>query len=122
MTILMHVLLAETFNSKLAKRLIKRGADVNHIDKNGNPLLVKLVQLKQKKLVQFILDQSKTLRHLPDEEQKDACDYAKANGLANEIPAFLDCSLRKKKADMAELERRCNDKGSRLGQSFKQRN
>ena len=46
MTILMHVLLAETFNSKLAKRLIKRGADVNHIDNNGNPLLVKLVQLK----------------------------------------------------------------------------
>ena len=43
MTILMHVLLAETFNAKLAKRLIKRGADVNHIDKNGNPLLVKLV-------------------------------------------------------------------------------
>lgn len=47
MTILMHVLLAksetEGFNNKLAKRLIKRGADVNHIDENGNSLLIKLV-------------------------------------------------------------------------------
>ena len=47
MTILMHVLLAETFNQKLARRLIKRGADVNHVDRNGNTILIKLVQLKQ---------------------------------------------------------------------------
>ena len=46
MTILMHVLLAENFNAKLAKRLIKRGADVNHIDRNGNSILIKLVQLE----------------------------------------------------------------------------
>ena len=56
MTILMHVLLAEEFKPKLAKRLIRRGADPNHIDRNGNPLLVKLVQIKQKKLVKFLLD------------------------------------------------------------------
>ena len=63
MTILMHVLLAneggEGFNQnsrKLAKRLIKRGADVNHIDANGNSLLIKLVQLKQIKLVKFLLE------------------------------------------------------------------
>ena len=43
MTILMHVMLAKNFNLKLAKRLIKRGADINHIDKNGNSLLIKLV-------------------------------------------------------------------------------
>ena len=35
---------------------MRRGADVNHIDKNGNPILVKLVQLKQKKLVEFLLE------------------------------------------------------------------
>ena len=46
MTILMHVLLAESLNQKLARRLIKRGADVNHVDKNGNTILIKLVQLK----------------------------------------------------------------------------
>lgn len=43
MTILMHVLLANDFKPKLAKRLIRRGADPNHIDRNGNPMLVKLV-------------------------------------------------------------------------------
>lgn len=61
MTILMHVLLAETFQPKLAKRLIKRGADINHIDRNGNSVLIKLTQLKQSKLVQFLLDQKTTL-------------------------------------------------------------
>ena len=43
MTILLHVLLSKEFKPKLAKRLMRRGADPNHIDKNGNPLLVKLV-------------------------------------------------------------------------------
>ena len=56
MTILMHVLLAEEFKPKLAKRLIRRGADSNHIDRNGNPLLVKLVQIKMTKIVKFLLD------------------------------------------------------------------
>lgn len=56
MTILMHVLLADEFKPKLAKRLIRRGADPNHIDRNGNPLLVKLTQIKQTKLVKFLLD------------------------------------------------------------------
>lgn len=32
MTILMHVLLADQFDHKLAKRLIRKGADVNHVD------------------------------------------------------------------------------------------
>ena len=68
MTILMHVLLAEDFNPKLARRLVKRGADINHIDKNGNSLLIKLVQLKLTKLVQFILDyKGKVLQHLVDD-------------------------------------------------------
>lgn len=89
MTILMHVLLGEDFNPKLARRLIKRGADINHIDRNGNSLLIKLVQLKQKKLVQFLLDfKGKTLQHLVDDEGRDACDYAKENGLALDIPIF----------------------------------
>ena len=32
MTILMHVLLAEEPDFKLAKRLIRKGADIDHID------------------------------------------------------------------------------------------
>mmetsp|Transcript_31997 Transcript_31997/g.42399 ORF Transcript_31997/g.42399 Transcript_31997/m.42399 type:complete len:140 (+) Transcript_31997:947-1366(+) len=102
MTILMHVLLAEEFKPKLAKRLIRRGADPNHIDRNGNPILVKLAQIKQKKLCKFLLDQRASLQHLCDEEGKDACDYAKENGLAEAIPQFMDCSAKKKKHDMAK--------------------
>ena len=103
MTILMHVLLAneggEGFNHKLAKRLIKRGADVNHIDANGNSLLIKLVQLKQIKLVKFLLEQRNILQHLVDEEGKDACDYAKDNGVAIELEEFQNCGVRHKKED-----------------------
>ena len=79
MTILMHVLLNDNLNQKLAKRLIKRGADINHLDKNGNSLLIKLVQLKQVRPIEFLLDFKKNpriLMHLCDEEGKDACDYA----------------------------------------------
>ena len=109
MTILMHVLLAKTegtdsFNNKLAKRLIKRGADVNHVDENGNSLLIKLVQLKQTDLVKFILEQKGTLQHITDEEGKDACDYAKGNGLANELPVFMNCGVRQKKEEKMKLE------------------
>ena len=32
MTILMHVLINDKVDFKLAKRLIRRGADVNHVD------------------------------------------------------------------------------------------
>lgn len=39
----MHVMLAADFNPKLARRLVKRGADINHVDANGNSLLLKLV-------------------------------------------------------------------------------
>ena len=112
----MHVLLAEDFNPKLARRLVKRGADINHIDKNGNSLLIKLVQLKLTKLVQFILDyKGKVLQHLVDDQGKDACDYAKENGLALEIPTFMSCSLKAKKHDQM-----CAD-GHRKDASFGKR-
>ena len=39
----------------------------------------------------------KVLQHLVDDQGKDACDYAKENGLAEEIPQFMNCSLRAKK-------------------------
>lgn len=44
-TILSHVLQADPFDRKLASRLINEyGADVNHRDQQGNPLIIKLVQ------------------------------------------------------------------------------
>ena len=38
--------------------------------------------------------------HILDDEQKDACDYAKDNGLALEMREFLNCSIKKKKEAM----------------------
>lgn len=103
-TILMHVLLAENVDYKLAKRLIRKGADVNHVDSNGNTLLIKLVQNGKnfQKQVEFMLERG-ALQHLQDLEGKDACDYAKANEMALEMRQFMDCSIRKKQAHMEEL-------------------
>lgn len=40
----MHVIHAEPFDRKLAKKLVDvHGADVNHVDCNGKSILVKLV-------------------------------------------------------------------------------
>ena len=100
----MHVLQAEPFDSKLAKRLVDQyGADVNHIDQYGTPLLIKIVKEKKKHLVEFLLSRG-ALMHVFDAEQKDACDYAKDNGLALVIRDFLNCSKRKKMFDMQILE------------------
>jgi len=105
MTILLHVLHAEPFDSKLAQRLIDEyGADLNHVDMHGNPLFIKLVQNKKKMLVEFLLSKG-VLMHVPDASGRDACDYAKDNGLALEMREFLCCSKRLKTEDAAELKR-----------------
>lgn len=44
------------------------------------------------------------MQHLVDDQGKDACDYAKENGLAVDMPQFMNCSLRQKKADQAAAE------------------
>lgn len=37
--------------------------------------------------------------HIVDQDQKDACDYAKANGMALELRQFLNCSIHKKRKE-----------------------
>ena len=48
---------------------------MNHIDKNGNSLLIKLVKLNKEKAVQFLIEKG-ALLHLVDGEGNDACHYA----------------------------------------------
>ena len=122
MTILMHVLLAKEFKPKLVKRLMHRGADPNHIDKNGNPLLVKLVQLKQTKLVQFMLGKRGLLQHLCDEEGKDACMYAQENGLDKLIAELSgeDCSSESRR--LAMVKKREHDFNPSLDRQMKRKN
>jgi len=103
-TILLHVLEAEPFDRKLAQRLINEyGADVNHVDKHANSLISKLVQLKKTHLVDFIMRQPGVLLHVPNLEGKDACFFAKANGLALEMRSFLNCSKRLRDEDLQRL-------------------
>ena len=102
MTILHHILLQE--DTKMAKKLVRRGADVNHIDKNGNSLLIKLVKLNKEKAVQFLIEKG-ALLHLVDGEGNDACHYANQNGLAEKLPVFQSCSPQKKAADKTRLLR-----------------
>jgi hypothetical protein len=42
---------------------------------------------------------------LTDDEGNDACDYAKANGIAEKLPQFFNCSKKLKQQDMAKLKR-----------------
>lgn len=95
MTILVHCLRkGGKEDMKMARKLVARGADVNWIDKNGNTPLLTFVQLKNShEQVRFLLEK-KASQHIRDEEGKDACDHAKANGLASEagFEQFLSCS------------------------------
>ena len=45
--------------------------------------------------VQFLLFKGAN-PHIMDLEGEDACDKAKANGLARKIPEFLNCNISKK--------------------------
>lgn len=116
-TILLYVLEAEPFDRKLANRLIHEyGADVNHIDQYGTPLLIKLVQQKKGGLLDFLLSSKQLLIHLPDSSGRDACDYAKENGLALHLREFLSCSKRMKMNDMQELSlKQTNPDGAAAG-------
>ena len=99
MTILVHCLRkGRKEDIKMARKLVARGADVNWIDKNGNTPLLTFVQLKKPEQVRFLLEK-KASQHICDEEGKDACDHAKANGLAGEpgFEQFMCCSIHLKR-------------------------
>ena len=53
---------------------------------------------------------------MTDDEGNCACDYAKANGLAELLPVFFNCSKKLKQQDMAKLKRLRG--GENLGASF----
>ena len=118
MTILIHCLRkGGKEDIKMARKLVARGADVNWKDKNGNTPLLTFVQLKKPDQVRFLLEK-KASQHVTDEEGKDACDYAKANGLAGErdFGIFTDCSIHlKNEADRVHALRSRQRRNSRAG-------
>lgn len=65
----------------MASRLLVRGAYIDYVNRNGNTALHLCVQNKLKDAVNFLLFKGANA-HIMDLEGKDACDHAKANGLA----------------------------------------
>lgn len=59
------------------------------------------------------------LIHIPDADGKDACDYAKENGLALEMREFLNCSKKKKDNDMKQLSKRQTVRDSELNDEIR---
>lgn len=92
-TILVHHLFSN--NLKMASRLMVRGAKIDYVNKKGNTALHLCVQNKLKEAVEFLLFRGAN-PHIMDLNGEDACDKAKANGMAREIPEFNDCNITKK--------------------------
>lgn len=96
-TILVHQLFSG--NMKMASRLIVRGAQIDYVNRNGQTALHLCVANKLTEAVEFLLFKGAN-PHIMDLEGEDACDKAKANGLARGIPEFNNCNIRKKLVPM----------------------
>jgi len=92
-TILVHQLFSG--NMKMASRLIVRGAQIDYVNRNGQTALHLCVANKLTDAVEFLLFKGAN-PHIMDLEGEDACDKAKANGLARGITEFLNCNIGKK--------------------------
>mmetsp|Transcript_609 Transcript_609/g.694 ORF Transcript_609/g.694 Transcript_609/m.694 type:complete len:113 (+) Transcript_609:1327-1665(+) len=93
MTILMHQLLQK--NYKMATRLIFRGAHVDYVNNFGKTAMHVCVEFGKTEQVQYLLFKGAN-PHIMDLTGLDACDKAKANGMANVIHEFINCNMRKK--------------------------
>jgi ankyrin repeat protein len=89
-TILVHQLFSN--NLRMASRLIVRGARIDYVNRNGNTALHLCVENKLKEAVEFLLFKGAN-PHIMDLKGEDACDKAKANGMAQLIPEFNNCSI-----------------------------
>ena len=62
----MYVLRKEPFDLDLANQLVDHyNSDINHVDSYGDSILIKLVKMKNKKLVKFLLSKN-ALIHILD--------------------------------------------------------
>jgi ankyrin repeat protein len=90
LTILMHTLFES--NLKMARKLLKRGADIDYVNENGNTVLHMCVYRGLKDSVKFLLN-SGANQHIMDSEGKDACDLAKSNNMVIKLPIFNNCNF-----------------------------
>lgn len=80
---------------KMARKMISRGADINYVNRDGLTPLHLCVEKKRVEAVKFLLEKG-AQQHIVDMEGRDACDKAKANGLADQVEEFHNCNPRKK--------------------------
>jgi ankyrin repeat protein len=92
-TILMHMLVQ--MNLKMCKRLLHRGASVDHINKHGKTALHLCVEDMMQPQIEYLLFKGAN-PHILDFQEKDCCDKAKENGLAITNKVFNNCNIRKK--------------------------
>ena len=93
MTILVHQLFSE--NYKMASKLMVRGAQIDYVNRNGNTALHICIENNRKEAVKFLLSKGAN-PHIMDLDGQDACDKAKMNNMAVEIPRFNNCNIKKK--------------------------
>ena len=84
----------------MASRLIVRGAQIDYVNRNGQTALHLCVanhcaDNDLQDAVEFLLFKGAN-PHIMNLEGLDACDIAKANGLARDIPEFNNCNITKK--------------------------
>jgi len=59
----------------MARKLLKRGADINYVNSNGKTCLHQCVKMGLKPSCMFLLEKGAN-QHIMDLEGKDACDIA----------------------------------------------
>ena len=79
----------------MARKLLKRGAHINYVNRNGNTVLHLCVQRKLPKATNFLLDRDAN-PHIMDLQQKDSCDMAKDNGFCEVVPKLMDVNPHRK--------------------------
>lgn len=79
----------------MASRLVVRGAKIDYVNKNGNTALHLCIESKLVDAVKFLLFKGAN-PHIMDLSGECACDKAKKNGMAVEIPEFNNCNFNEK--------------------------
>lgn len=94
LSILVQLLIANHFVE--AQRLLRRGANVNYCNLNGQTALNICIESNLVDAVRFLLDEGAS-PHIMDLSGEDACDKARDNQSLCTLPQFNQCSLRLKR-------------------------
>ena len=78
-TILMYSII--DCNLKMAKKLLRRGADINYVNLKGKTALHLAIENKKEDAIKLLIE-NKAYLHIVDFSGEDACDKIRTYGLA----------------------------------------